>query len=1151
MTTCTLIRNNLRHYRRSHISVVLGIMLTAAVLTGALGVGDSMRGTLASNAAQRLGGTDFVMSTGERMFRDQLADDYKAYFKKSGKETPDLSPAFFLPAHGFNDHDSGPRVGGMTILGLDPSIRKFDPGWGWTGEYLQPGKVVLNKKLARRLQAGTGDTIFFRIARPNRMPGDSPLATDVDRSVSFRLEVSAILEPGQFGDLNLRMEQLPPLNAFVPLNWLQSQLELENKANTLLGHADETGEPGLSAVIADLNLPQVPVRKLEDYSLELIHRPKLNVCELRSTEIFMNGGVFHDFAMKIHEMSKTRYSEPWQTFKVFTYFVNELSSGNYSVYYSMVGGLGLNKHGLLKPGHPRLVHWPEPLPPVIEEDKIVINRWLADELNAEPGDTLTMRYFILNPANSLSEEGIKLEIAAIVPMEKAAADPTLMPLFPGLEDSEDCTDWDPGIPIDLNRIGQRDEDYWDQYRGTPKAFISYPMARKLWKNRYGNRTSFRIQLPDKDNTARTVEDIREETRHYLQSRASGLGLQFRGLKARSADARSQAIDFGGLFIGFSFFLIVSALLLTGLLFAFGIEQRTSETGILLATGLGLKKVRRICMLEGLSLVSAGSVAGALIGIFYTRGILWGLDRLWSDAVAGLSLDYHFNPNSLIAGIVLTILMATITIRIMLRLIAKQTIRNLLAGELKAPPSGSAVGKPVKTIICGYLMLAAGSAITAMGLINQSNNPGLFFGAGALLLAGALLICRVRLIRPLVQPDSQGFNPRIMARRFTSRRTGRSLATIVLLAAGSFMLIAVQGNQRDALADAGNHASGTGGFRYWAETSLPFYKNLNSSSGREHYGFDGEDFEGVELVPLRMRAGDEASCLNLNRAQQPRLFGVDPALLNQRGAFTFSSMADPFWKNKAWLMIDEVIRESADKPARIPAVGDVNTVMWALGKGVGDIIHIRNSRDQEIELEIVGMISNSILQGGLVIGETNMTRYFPGAAGYSACLIDHPDGREDFAPVFSRALEDYGLQLIPATERLNAFNAVNNTYLAVFQGLGGLGLLLGCIGLGVVVLRNVLERRRELALMRAVGFNMNRLRKMIFDEHRILLISGMLCGVLAGLVAVLPVLFTPGHLLPWKSMLVLLAAMLISGLLWIRVATSIAVRGHLLEALRDE
>jgi ABC-type lipoprotein release transport system permease subunit len=65
--------------------------------------------------------------------------------------------------------------------------------------------------------------------------------------------------------------------------------------------------------------------------------------------------------------------------------------------------------------------------------------------------------------------------------------------------------------------------------------------------------------------------------------------------------------------------------------------------------------------------------------------------------------------------------------------------------------------------------------------------------------------------------------------------------------------------------------------------------------------------------------------------------------------------------------------------------------------------------------------------------------------------------------------------VPTEERLANFHRVENTYLSTFQMLGGLGLILGTLGMAAVLLRNVLERRRELALLRAVGLRLQTLR----------------------------------------------------------------------------
>ena len=152
---------------------------------------------------------------------------------------------------------------------------------------------------------------------------------------------------------------------------------------------------------------------------------------------------------------------------------------------------------------------------------------------------------------------------------------------------------------------------------------------------------------------------------------------------------------------------------------------------------------------------------------------------------------------------------------------------------------------------------------------------------------------------------------------------------------------------------------------------------------------------------------------------------------------------------------------------------------------------------------------------------------------------------------ARALEPIGMELSSTSERLGAFNTVQNTYLAIFQALGGLGMLLGSIGLGVVVMRNVLERVPELALMRAVGFSHCQLRRMIMSEHALLLVVGLFCGVTASLIAVIPMVRSGGQDMPWVLTIMICAAVFVSGLFWVWAASALALRRYLLDALRHE
>ena len=150
-----------------------------------------------------------------------------------------------------------------------------------------------------------------------------------------------------------------------------------------------------------------------------------------------------------------------------------------------------------------------------------------------------------------------------------------------------------------------------------------------------------------------------------------------------------------------------------------------------------------------------------------------------------------------------------------------------------------------------------------------------------------------------------------------------------------------------------------------------------------------------------------------------------------------------------------------------------------------------------------------------------------------------------------ALVDFGGSATGTADRLAQFHQVENTYLSTFQMLGGLGLLLGTIGLGAVLLRNVLERRRELALMRALGYQQRDFLTMAMAETLTLLLAGLLTGVASAFLATAPVILDRGGRLPGTLVLGLLGGVLVVGLAASLSATVAALRSPLLPALREE
>jgi hypothetical protein len=495
----------------------------------------------------------------------------------------------------------------------------------------------------------------------------------------------------------------------------------------------------------------------------------------------------------------------------------------------------------------------------------------------------------------------------------------------------------------------------------------------------------------------------------------------------------------------------------------------------------------------------------------------------------------------------------------------------------------------------------------MGKGKDKEAAAAFFISGALLLIGGLGFSQA-LLSALAHSGSRSHRDfgrmklASLGLRNSVRRMGRSLATVVLLACGSFLIIAVGANRYDPRPErsegtAERRSSGTGGFALFAESTLPVFHDLNSKQGREAYGLDSDDLEGVKIVSLRVHDGDDASCLNLNRAQTPRLLGIRPEELQARNAFTFWSVrklnSPPYQRGVGGLLLRKPPEVSASalrqqrlthSKARevsasfgvqkslllhkarnpwlllkrnesddiVPAIGDEATIIWALGKSVGDTLPYVDERGNTFNIRLVGMLANSIFQGSLLISEDEFIAHFPSESGYRMFLIDAPwEDAAEVSKTLSRALRDVGLEITPTAQRLAEFNTVQNTYLSIFQLLGGLALLLGSVGLGIVVMRNVMERRSELAILRAVGFEKRSLRWLILSEHWLLLLLGLACGVVAGLVAVLPALRSPGADIPYISLALTLSAVVLSGVLWTWFATILALRGPLLAALRNE
>ncbi|HEY5446360.1 MAG TPA: FtsX-like permease family protein, partial [Pyrinomonadaceae bacterium] len=353
---------------------------------------------------------------------------------------------------------------------------------------------------------------------------------------------------------------------------------------------------------------------------------------------------------------------------ILSYLANSIATGERSVPYSLVTAIDEQDFRLLSKDAQAADSTKSDLPPII------LNDWAAQDLSTRLGDTVTMDYYLWQEGGRLETRSAKFRLAGVLPIKGLAADRNLVPDYPGITGSANLSDWDPPFPIDLQRIRQKDEDYWHQYRTTPKAFVPLEVGQSLWQSRFGKVTSMRLW-----SSGDSIKAFEAKLRDNLNPAL--MGLLVLPVRSQGLDASRGATDFGEYFLYFSFFLVVSALLLTTLFFKLGIEQRVREIGTLRAIGFGPSAIRKLFLSEGLILALTGSLIGLVGAIAYGELMMLGLRTWWVGAVGTTSLRLHISPQSLVFGGLGGILAALVCVVLTLRGLKSQSARSLLAGNV--------------------------------------------------------------------------------------------------------------------------------------------------------------------------------------------------------------------------------------------------------------------------------------------------------------------------------------------------------------------------------------------------------------------------------------------------------------------------------------
>lgn len=1126
-----LILNGLKFYSRGYLLVLLGAAVGALVLSGALVVGDSLRGSLYERAVRQTGGLQSAL-VATRFFEESLA-----------QRIPETIPLLLLQGPVRNGNKTQPQ---STILGVDDrfGLKQYTPTSG----------AVLSQSLAQSLGIQIGDTISVSLQKASAAPKGSSLAKRDTASVTktFRVSVQEILPVDHpMNEFTLNPGPSSPFNLLLPLRLVQQESDQAGRVNVLVSQTQsaQSLQPNLQKQLS-----------LADWGLTIkLGEERKTYLSVASQRVYLEPTTVQAIEQSAKELGLA-------SARTFVHLATALLKNpkGPEVPYSVIGAIErivLPEEVTQMPNPVREALNPYGEIPLAEEEIILID-WAAKVLRVQTGEMIEMYYFRPDIETDATETSTKLKVKAIIPLAGAAKDRDLVPTFPGITDKDSIGRWE--TPFELTRtINRRDDDYWKDYRTTPKGYVSASTAQRIWGSRFGDVTSVRVCSLEGGDPSSKIAELRAKILSHLKP--SEGGFVFESIPDRIKQAGGGSTDFGGLFLGFSFFIIVAGILLVGLLFRLNLDKRAKEVGLLRSVGYRSGTIRGVLLGEGLLISILGSGLGTLLSPLYAKGMLQLFSSFWPDTQSAQMLQVHTRPTTLVLGFIIGVVVAILAILWAIRSQTKREAVELLKGGSEPMLNQAAPSWLwIVSVVCVIIAVILGG----IGPSLPAGEPqaGAFFGSGSLLLMAGTLLLLWSLRRV---PRKVAKSLALLSFRNVQRNPTRAILTAGLLSSAIFLLIAVETFRRSPSNDFLSEKGGSGGFVIYAETDTPILFDLTSekalyeinsalrgkyereegmapAKSRDLADAQTETLEGMQVVPLRVRTGDDASCLNLYQASRPRVVGIPTSAVAGRFSFAQTLARTEEQKKNPWLLLEEFEGEI------FPIFVEANTAQWALKKSLGETITLTNESGQELVFRIVGLLKDSIFQRELVTSEKVFLRSFPKSEGYSAFLINPkaPNSIDSVSSTLADGLRAYGFVTKDPKNILANFLEVQNAYLSTFQLLGGLGMILGILGLAIVLLRNIYERRGELALMSATGYRRWQLIQLVLMETGILLGLGLLLGIIPALAAVAPH-FASGNSLPLTRLIFLIATTGIVGFIATTLAVVRNVQPQVIYALKKE
>ena len=471
--------------------------------------------------------------------------------------------------------------------------------WGTDTDTITMGEDLINEPLSNILispsGAGGATQIALHLPAHSLVPSGS-LFVSKSYSTQMRVSIKGVKSVKDGGNILLKNEQTRPLNVFVNRKQLGTAMQLEGKINIIL--SDDF---------------------ITERQIESVCEPEFMGFHFTDSTLTYDGVFIPDEI--VHACN------PYTTY--LAYLVNEIICKTDTVPYSFVTAVSRWK------GAP------------LSGREIILSDYAANRLHVGVGDSVRMAYFIARDMKNLETKEQIFRVRAIEPLSAFIGDSLLTADFPGLTNVERCSDWDSDLPIKMDHIHKRDEDFWYKYRQTPKAIVAYDAVRADWSNSFGTATALRIE-----NTPTPITHHLSPT--VIHPREQGMFLA------------NSGTDFSSLFMALGFFIILSAILLMQNPLMEMYAQRKDELQLYAQLGFTHRTIQRIMYRETFSVILFASPFGVLAGLLYSALILWLLGNVWSGATHTEGFVLHVNALTLILGWLIGVLVCALSLWVIIK-----------------------------------------------------------------------------------------------------------------------------------------------------------------------------------------------------------------------------------------------------------------------------------------------------------------------------------------------------------------------------------------------------------------------------------------------------------------------------------------------------